>query len=137
MDRLTEITKELADLHRQLAELPDDAFAERVEIRRRQDELRASAQAGDNPMDAGRTSEDLLDELSGLRARMRTIERQRIDLVTQAGGGGASTGEMGNLGGVAINKAIGDAHGLSQITARIGVIKGLLADRGVEVPDES
>jgi hypothetical protein len=41
---------------------------------------------------------------------------------------------MGNLGGVAINKGIDDAQGLPQIKAKIGQIKGILADRGVTVP---
>ena len=137
MDHLTDLTRQLADIQRQLMDLPDDAFAERVELRRRQDELRALAWAGDNPMDAGRSTEDLENELHGLRAQMKSIEKQRIDLVKQAGSGGATSSEMGNLGGVKINKAIDDAHGLPRIKARIGVIKGILADRGVEVPDVS
>jgi hypothetical protein len=66
---------------------------------------------------------------------MRSIEGKRIDLVMQAGSGGPSTAEMGNLGGVKINKGIDDALGLPKIKARIGVLKGTLTDRGVEVPD--
>ena len=132
-----EIARQLADLQRQLLDLPPDAFAERVEVRRRQDELRALARSADNPMDADRTDAQLLDELSGLRQRMQSIEKQRIDLVKQAGSGGATSSEMGNLGGVKINKAIDDAHGLPGIKARIGVIKGILADRGVDVPEVS
>lgn len=130
-----DIARQLADLQRQLIDLPSDAFAERVELRRRQDELRALARTADNAMDADRTDAQLLDELAGLRTRMQTIERQRIDLVKQAGSGGATSSEMGNLGGVKINKAIDDAQGLPAIKARIGVIKGMLSDRGVDVPD--
>ena len=130
-----DIARELAELQQQLIDLPSDAFAERVELRRRQDELRALVRSADNAMDADRTDAQLLDELAGLRQRMQAVERQRIDLVKQAGSGGATSSEMGNLGGVKINKAIDDAHGLPAITARIGVIKGMLSDRGVEVPD--
>jgi hypothetical protein len=130
-----DIARQLADLQRQLIDLPPDAFGERVELRRRQDELRALARTADNAMDADRTDAQLLDELAGLRKRMQAIERQRIDLVKQAGSGGATSSEMGNLGGVKINKAIDDAHGLPAIKARIGVIKGMLSDRGVDVPD--
>ena len=132
-----DLARRLADLQRQLLDLPADAFAQRVEIRRRQDELRAMARSVDNPMDAGRTDAELLDELAGLRQRVRAIERQRIDLVKQAGSGGATSSEMGNLGGVKLNEAIGDAQGLPAITARIGVIKGILVDRGVPVPEAS
>jgi len=135
MDASHDITRELADIQKQLIDLPRDAFAERYELQKRQDDLRAIARSSDNPLDAGRATEELLAELAGLRSQVRSIEKQRIDLVTQAGGGGATTSEMGNLGGVQINKGIGDAHGLPRITARIGVIKGILADRGVDAPD--
>ena len=135
MDASHDITRELADIHKQLIDLPRDAFAERYELQKRQDDLRAIARSSDNPLGAGRATEELLAELAGLRSQVRSIEKQRIDLVTQAGGGGATTSEMGNLGGVQINKGIGDAHGLPRITARIGVIKGILADRGVDAPD--
>lgn len=132
---VTAITRELAEIQDRLLELPDDAFAERVELRRRQDELRGLARAAGDTMDLGRPTSDLLGELGALRARMREIERQRIDLVKQAGSGGATSAEMGNLGGVRINRAIDEAHGLDGIKARIGIIKGVLTDRGVEVPE--
>ena len=130
-----DITRELADIQKQLIELPDDAFAERYRLRTRQDELRAIVRSTDNPYDADRSTDELLAELQSLRMQMKEIERQRIDLVAQAGSGGSSTGEMGNLGGVQINKAIGDSMGLDRIKGRIGVIKGILSDRGVEVPE--
>ena len=129
-----DITRELADIQKQLIDLPDDAFEERYRLRTRQDELRAIARSGDNPLDRGRSDEHLLNELAGLRSQMYAIEKQRIDLVQQAGSGGSTSGEMGNLGGVKINKGIDDAQGLPGIKARIGVIKGILEDRGVEVP---
>ena len=134
MSRADEITQELADIQRRLIELPDDAFAERYELQTRQDELRAEIRGDSSIMYADRSDESLLDELASLRSEMKAIERQRIDLVQQAGSGGASTGEMGNLGGVAINQGIDEAHGLSQIKNRIGIIKNVLEERGVEVP---
>jgi hypothetical protein len=42
---------------------------------------------------------------------------------------------MGNLGGYGINKGIEDAMGLPKIKARIGLIKGILIDRGADVPE--
>ena len=134
MDDRTDLIRELADIQVQLSQLPADAFEQRAELRRRQDELRAIARSGENSMDADRPTEDLLAELASLRAQMTAIERQRIDLVKQAGSGGPSSGEMGNLGGVQINKGIDDAQGLPRIKARIGVIKGILGDRGVAIP---
>ncbi|MDJ0790992.1 MAG: hypothetical protein QNJ71_03760 [Acidimicrobiia bacterium] len=135
MSRSDDITRELADIQKQLLDLPDDAFAERYELQRRQDELRAEIRGDSAAMYKDRSDESLLDELAALRGQMKAIEDQRIDLVSQAGSGGASTGEMGNLGGVQINKGIDDAHGLSDIKNRIGIIKNELDARGVEYPD--
>jgi hypothetical protein len=135
MTDLFAVTRELADIQKQLLDLPDDAFAERFALRQRQDELRAIARSVDNPMDAATSDAQLLAELQALRMQMKSIERQRIDLVGQAGSGGAASGEMGNLGGVKINKGIDDAMGLDKVKARIGVIKGILTDRGVAVPE--
>ncbi len=129
-----EATRELAEVQRQIAELPDDAFEQRYLLHRREDELRAIARSAPHALDQGRSDAELLDELRSLRARVRDIEKQRIDLVMQAGSGGPGTGEMGNLGGVKINKGIDDALGLGPIQQRLGVVKGILIDRGVEIP---
>jgi hypothetical protein len=134
MDDLFAITRELADIQQQLIELPDDAFEQRYQLRQRQDELRKIARSADSPLDAGRSDAELLAELRALREQMKAIEGQRIDLVGQAGSGGGSSGEMGNLGGVKLNKQIDDAQGLGKVKARIGVIKGNLTDRGVAIP---
>jgi hypothetical protein len=135
MSDATDLTAKLAVVQRKLLDLPDDAFAEKYELLKEQDKLRDKAAEFAGLMDAERGDEDLLRELAGLRSQMRSIEGKRIDLVMQAGSGGAGTSEMGNLGGVKINKGIDDAFGLPKIKARIGVIKGILTDRGLEVPE--
>ncbi len=129
----SEINRKLAEVQDRLIALPDDAFAERWELRILQDELREEARRFAYARDEDKFDDELLAELRALRDRMKEIERQRIDLVGQAGGGSMS-GEMGNLGGVKINRGIDDALGLPKIKARIGVIKGVLMDRGVDVP---
>ena len=135
MDDIGDLTKQLADVQKQLWDLPDDAHTERSELKQRQSELRAEAAQYASRLDDDRPTDDLLVELGALRAKMSAIEGERIDLVYQAGSGGSASGEMGNLGGVAINKGIDDAMGLPKVKARIGVIKGTLSDRGVVVPD--
>jgi hypothetical protein len=127
-----DITRQLAAIVDELIELPDDAFAERWKLRTRQAELREQAREFSYARYEDKFDEELLDELRSLREQMKMIEKQRIDLVTQAGSGGASN--MGNLGGVAINKGIDDAMGLPQVKAKIGHIKGVLTDRGVTIP---
>jgi hypothetical protein len=127
-----EIVRLLSEVQDELIALPDDAFAQRWELRKRQDELREQAREFSYPMYEDKFDDELLAELRALREQMKWIEKQRIDLVVQAGSGGVSN--MGNLGGVAINKGIDDAQGLPQIKSKIGRIKGILEDRGVTVP---
>lgn len=134
MGRAEEVTQELADIQRQLLDLPSDAFAERYELQKRQDELRAEVRGDSRVFYEDRSTESLISELAALRSQAAAIEAQRIDLVYQAGSGGSSSGEMGNLGGVQINKGIEDAHGLPQLRSKIGIIKNILGERGVEVP---
>ncbi len=98
-----------------------------------QDKLREEAAQYAVDLEAQRSDADLLSELSGLRSQFRQLEKQKIDLVTQAGAG-SRTGEMGNLGGVALNTQMMEAGGGSRLQARIGLIKGILIDRGVAVP---
>lgn len=135
MSTPADIVSKLADVQKRLFDLPDDAFEEKYKLLNEQDQLREVASGYAGMVDSERSDEELLRELASKRQQMRSIEGKRIDLVVQAGSGGASTGEMGNLGGVQINKGIEDAHGLPAIKARIGVIKGTLRDRGVEFPD--
>lgn len=128
-----DLVRQLSEVQDQLNALPDDAFALRSELRTRQSELREQARSFAYARDEDKFDEDLLEELRALRDRMKVIERQRIDLVGQAGGGSMS-GEMGNLGGVKLNRSMDEAAGLPQIKARIGEIKGVLIDRGVDIP---
>ena len=134
MGRAEEVTQELADIQRQLLDLPSDAFAERYDLQKRQDELRAEVRGDSRVFYEDRSTESLISELAALRSQAAAIEAQRIDLVYQAGSGGSSSGEMGNLGGVQINKGIEDAHGLPQLKSKIGIIKNILGERGVDVP---
>jgi hypothetical protein len=127
-----DIIRQLSAIQDELNALPDDAFAERWELRGRQDELREIAREFSYERYEDKFDDELLEELRSLRDQMKAIERQRIDLVVQAGSGGMSN--MGNLGGVAINKGIDDAQGLPQIKAKIGRIKGILEDRDVKIP---
>jgi len=135
MSDISSLTKELADVDEQLRALPDDAFADKYELLKRQDELRERAAQFAVDADKERSTEALLSELSGLRSQLAQLDGQKIDLVVQAGGGAVGMSNMGNLGGVALNARMTDASGASRIQARIGVIKGVLTDRDVEIPE--
>lgn len=134
MDQVSALIRELAAVNKQIWALPDDAFAEKYELQKRRDVLRAQAEEYAVDADKDRATPQLLAELSGLRLQLGQIERQKIDLVTQAGGGATGTSNMTNLGGVLLNAQIMEASGAGRLQARIGVIKGVLTDRGVDVP---
>ena len=130
---LDQALKELSEVQDRLNALPTDAFAERYELRCRQDELRDQMASFRVDFDAERSIDDLQFELAGLRSRLTAIEGQRIDMVSQAGGSGAMTGAMTPEEG--LNRKMDEAAGAGEIQARIGRIKGILIDRGVEVPE--
>ncbi|MEA2000372.1 MAG: hypothetical protein U9N84_00575 [Actinomycetota bacterium] len=133
MEANNDIAARLAAVHDAIHALPDDAFAEKYQLLKEQDKLREEASQYAVDLDVQRSDTDLLSELSGLRSQLRQLEKQKIDLVTQAGSGGRS-GEMGNLGGVSLNAQMMEASGANRVQARIGVIKGILTDRGVDIP---
>lgn len=134
MDELSELTRELADLDEQIRALPDDAFAKKHELLKKRDVLRERAAEHAVDADKNRSTVDLLAELSGWRSQLAQLEAQKIDLVTQAGGGATGAGNMTNLGGVSLNAQMMEASGAGRAQARIGVIKNVLTDRGVDVP---
>ena len=130
---LDQVLGELSEVQDRLIALPDDAFAERYELRCRQDELRNQMASLRVDFDVERSTENLLSELSGLRSRLASIEGQRIDMVSQAGGSGGLTGAMTPEEG--LNRKMDEAAGAGEIRSRIGRVKGILIDRGVEVPE--
>ncbi|MEN8114070.1 MAG: hypothetical protein ABFS21_06745 [Actinomycetota bacterium] len=127
--------QELSDIQDRLNALPSDAFAERYELRCRQDELRDEMASLRVDFDAEHSTEDLLAELAGQRSRLSVIETDRIDIVSQSGGGTMSGAGSDGWGAVGINQQIEAGAGVGEIRARIGRIKGILIDRGVDVPD--
>ena len=129
---LESITRQLAEIQDRLLALPDDAFAERYELEKRQDALRDAAAEFRSDWDAQRPTEELEAELAALRARLQAIEDERIDMVVQSGGGTLAGPGADGWGGVAINQEIEAAHGAPAIRDRIARIVGLLADRGIE-----
>ena len=132
-EELDAVTGQLADVQRRLLDLPSDAFAERYALLQEHDVLRERASEFRQDWDNQRTDAELLAELAALRGRLEAIEKQKIDLVVQAGSGGRAA-PGGDTGGVQINTGIVAAQGAGGIQARIGRIKGILEARGVEVP---
>jgi hypothetical protein len=131
MSQFSDVAGRLAEVQKKLLDLPDDAFAEKYALYREQDALKEEAAEMAEVADFQRTDDDLLRELYELRRQAKLIESQRVDL-RMMGGGGEVSGLMGASGGSAINKGIESA--LPGIRSRIGLIKGTLIDRGVDIP---
>ena len=129
-----DLSLRLAQIQDALLALPDDAFTEKYELLKERDRLREEAAGYANELEAQRSDAELLAELDALRSQMKALAKQKINLVSQAGGG-SDAGEMGNLGAVDINRRMMQASGADQIQARIGQITGILVDRGIEIPD--
>lgn len=129
---LDRVTRSLADLQDRLLALPDDAFAERYGLEKQQDELRRQAAKFRVDWDAKQPADELIAELAALRSRIEAIEGDRIDMVSQSGGGSLAGPGADGWGGVRINQQIEQAHGAQAIRDRIARIVGILADRGIE-----
>jgi len=125
------LVRQLAEIQDELIALPDDAFAERFDLLRRQDELRAQAAHHAEGIDTERPTEDLLAELASLRSRRDALEGQRINTMLQASNLDAA-GFSGHADAAAMNHKIDAAQGLPRIESRIGRIKGILVDRGID-----
>ncbi|VAW01805.1 hypothetical protein MNBD_ACTINO02-2719 [hydrothermal vent metagenome] len=133
-DSESDILAQLVAVNDALWALPDDAFSEKFKLLKERDHLREESSKYAVGLDAQRPDADLLAELSGMRSQLKELEKQKIDLVTQAGGG-SGAGEMGNIGGVSLNARMMDAGGAGRVQARIGIIKGVLKDRGIMYPN--
>lgn len=131
----SDISQRLAAIQDSLLALADDAFADKYELLKQQDVLREEAARFAVGQDDERSDQELLSELSGMRSQLTHLEKQKINLVSQAGGGPGEMSNMGNLGGTSINIGMMEASGGNRIQARIGVIKGVLVDRGVDIPE--
>lgn len=132
MADVDELIRELGEVQDRLIALPDDAFAERFELLRRQDELRERAAAHTAGVDNERPTEDLLAELAALRKRRDSLESQHINVMLQASNVDAA-GFSGHADAAQMNRRMDDAQGMAQIVSRIGRLKGVLADRGIEI----
>lgn len=131
---LDELLVELAEVQERLIELPSDAFAERYELRGRQYALREQTARFARDWDLDRSSEDLIVELASLQERLAQLDHLKIDVATQHGGGSNADGGDG-WGATQLNQGIDAAQGAGDLHARIGRIKAILTDRGID-PDE-
>ena len=116
--------QEMGRIADRLASLPESAFEERLELRQRQDQLRATAlELGESaPVD----SKALQVELDHLLRRWDALQKERIDVVAQSGGGSQGGDAFSGAHAVRVNRQIDAARGRDQIESRIAEIRRLL-----------
>ena len=120
--------RELNHVREQLASTTDPNAV--ADLTRRRDDLRERARLAAleaQPTDA------LKAELASLIERWTGIQRMRIDLVQQSGGG-AEHGIDNARDAMAINRGIDEAQGRDRIEARIAAIRRILEERAPEPP---
>ena len=133
MGGIDSIVHQLAEVQDRLIALPDDAFAERFELLKCQDELREQAAEFSAGIDYERPTLELMAELVSLRKRRDELESEHINVMLQASNIDAA-GFSGHADAAQINRRMVEAQGLPLIEARLGRIKGILIDRGEEIP---
>lgn len=127
---IDDIVQRLAEVQDELIALPDGASAERYQLLQKRDALREEAAKYAGDFDSERSDDDLVREMRALHSALDAGFKQRIDLVGQAG-----SDQQSALGGVALNAALSEAQGTNAVAARIARIRGILTDRGIDIPD--
>ncbi len=123
------VVRELAAIAARLDQLDPDDVAARTALQDRRRELhRAAREAATDPSDPAVRAR-LIEELELLRRRWLDLQRERIDVVKQAGDLAA-----GNFGFTAdamrLNRAIDEAGDRAQLEARIRRLQSLLGEDG-------
>ncbi|HSG77947.1 MAG TPA: hypothetical protein VLD62_00075 [Acidimicrobiia bacterium] len=126
---LDEVVRELAAIAARLDGLAPDDLAARTALEDRRRELhRTAREAASDPSDPAARAR-LVEELEVLRKRWLDLQRERIDVVKQAGDLAA-----GNFGftadAVRLNRAIDEAGGRAELEARIRRLRELLDEGG-------
>lgn len=121
---LDEVLAKMVGVMERLSALPDDAYAERMELQHERESLRNQAAVLREGTAIDRVS--LEAELAGLIARWESLQGERIDVVTQSGGSyGGDT--LSGMHAMELNRQIDASHGRDRIEARIAEIRHLLA----------
>ena len=117
---MSSILRELNEVQDQLGSLPRDARADKLALLSRQEELQTRAAQLADRVDEGWSTQELLSQLASLRWQRDAVARQRgaAPLVRTDPSGPYRTMRR---------------DGLPRIEARIGHIKAILAERGIDL----
>jgi hypothetical protein len=127
-----ETLEDLLAVTRQLHDLGEDDPG-RHDLVVRRAALREQMEQYRGLEESGRSVADLRRELAAVNAAIEGIKDERIDLVKQAGGGGA--GEFGNWGAFTLNQSIEAARGIDGLRVRRRQLEHELRRRGAALED--
>ena len=95
-------------------------------MEKERDTLRSRAAEFSSRIESDRPVEDIERELAALQAQVTAINKSKIDMVMQSGGGTNAGAGADGMGGVVLNQKIGAAGGLDRIKVRIAHLEALL-----------
>lgn len=121
------IVAEMGRVMDRLAGLPDDAFEERHLLKEQQKSLRERAAIA--RIGAAIDRPALEAELEHLLTRWDALQKNRIDVVLQSGGGSQGGDAFSGAHAVRVNRQIDAAMGRQQIEDRIADIRRLLEEK--------
>ena len=121
---LGEVRVELTEIQRQLSELPDDAFGERISLREQQRDLQALA---GELREGSRTPAQLAKELADLRRLRDDIFDRHLSIGNIGGGGGPGGGGIEVEYVNEVNRTIDQAWDRAKIDRRIAELEARLA----------
>ncbi len=128
MRELDRLTRALAEVQDQLLALGPDQFAERYELQKRQDTLRAEAATFDYDWDTERSSADLEAEIAELRRYVEQLIASKSGLLAAKGGnmGSAISGAFAKL---AFDAKLTVLDEVGRAMARLDHLKAVLGAR--------
>jgi hypothetical protein len=113
---LEDVLTELRDLQAALAELPEDAFGERLKVKERRRELHAQAA---ELRKAGRSMGELQKDLEDLRNQRDEVFNRHLSLGNIGPGGGEGGGGIEVRYVIEVNRTIDEAGDLTSINRQI------------------
>jgi hypothetical protein len=113
---LDPILAELNDLQGRLADLPEDAFGERLKVQQRRRELHLQATELRN---ARRSREELQSELEGLRRLRDEVFDRHLSIGNIGPGGGEGGGGIEVRYVIEVNRTIDEAWDLDKLNRQI------------------
>lgn len=135
MDDVTTLVQQLADLQDRLLALDPSDHTGKFALEKERDVLRSRAAEFASRIESERPVADIERELAALQAQVDTINKSKIDMVMQSGGGTNAGAGADGMGGVVLNQKIGAAGGIDRIKVRIAHLEALL--QRVTATDES